>query len=217
MLRVLVACEESQAVTKAFRALGHKAFSCDILPCSGGHPEWHMQKDVLPLLKLPIWDLIIAHPPCTDLAVSGARHFARKRADGRMQKSIDFFMNFTDLSCRHVCIENPVCIMSTIYKKSDQIIQPWQFGDEAQKTTCLWLKGLPKLTSTNIVEKGKFVTMGGRKYPAWSHDPVCENGKKMSYNSQEIKKLRSKTFPGIAAAMAEQWSKFIEEDAYVSK
>lgn len=126
-MRVLVACEESQEVCKAFRVLGHEAYSCDIEPCSGGHPEWHIQGDVLPLLKEK-WDLIIAHPPCTHLAVSGARWFAEKRADERQQAAIDFFMQFVNADCEHVAVENPVSIMSTQYRKPDQIIQPWMFG-----------------------------------------------------------------------------------------
>jgi len=150
--------------------------------------------------------MIIAHPPCTDLAVSGARHFERKRKDGSQQKSIDFFMAFTKAKCEKIAIENPVCIMSSIYRKPDQIIQPYQFGHEARKTTCLWLKGLPLLKPTKIVGQGEIVIMGdGKKYPKWSHDAVGENGKKLAYNSKEIKTLRSKTFQGIADAMAEQW------------
>ena len=134
-MKILVACEESQAVTIEFRALGHEAYSCDILPCSGGHPEWHIQGDVLPLLKEK-WDMVIAFPPCTHLAVSGAAHFAKKRADGRQQQGIDFFMEFTKLTCAYA-IENPVGIMSKLWRKPDQIIQPWQFGDSFQKQTCL--------------------------------------------------------------------------------
>ena len=149
-MRVLVACEESQAVTKEFRRLGHEAYSCDIQECSGGHPEWHLQQDVIPLLSEK-WDMIIAFPPCTDLAVSGARWFAEKRADGRQQRSIDFFMQFANVDCPRVAIENPVGIMSRIYRKPDQIIQPWQFGHGETKATCLWLKGLPKLVPTEIV------------------------------------------------------------------
>lgn len=208
-MRVLLACEESQTVCKEFRKLGHEAYSCDILPCSGGHPEWHLQCDVITLLKQK-WNLIVAFPPCTHLAVSGAKYFEQKRKDGRQQQGIDFFMLFTDIDCKHVSIENPVGIMSTLYRKPDQIIQPWQFGDEAQKTTCLWLKGLPLLTPTNIVGKGDFyISPSGKKMPAWYGDAIGKNGKKLSYNGDEIKKVRSKTFPGIAKAMAEQWSDFI--------
>lgn len=184
-MKVLVACEESQAVCKAFRELGHEAYSCDILPCSGGHPEWHIQDDALNHLDEG-WDMIIAHPPCTDLAVSGARHFARKRADGSQQRSIDFFMKFTRLECPRVAIENPVCIMSSVWRKPDQIIQPWQFGHGETKATCLWLKGLPKLTPTKIAE--------GRASRIHRMPP-----------SPDRSRLRSKTFPGIAKAMAEQW------------
>ena len=184
-MRVLVACEESQTVTKAFRALGHEAFSCDVLPCSGGFPEWHLQADVTNILKLP-WDLIIAHPPCTDLAVSGARHFEEKRKDGRQQRSIDFFLLFTAVDCPRVAIENPIGIMSRIYRKPDQIIHPWQFGHGETKATCLWLKGLPLLKPTNIVE--------GREQRIWKMPPSADRAR-----------LRSKTYDGIASAMAEQW------------
>ena len=188
-------------VCKAFRARGHEAYSCDLQPCSGGHPEWHVLGDVLPLIngcctfitmdgKLHringSWDLLIAHPPCTDLAVSGARWFAAKRADGRQQKSIEFFMRFTNVQCEHIAIENPVCIMSSLWRKPDQIIQPWQFGHGETKATCLWLHGLPKLVPTNIVE--------GREHRIWSMPPGKNRAKE-----------RSKTFHGIAAAMAEQW------------
>ena len=204
-MKILIACEESQAVCKEFRKLGYEAFSCDILPCSGGHPEWHLQQDIVPLLEKE-WDMIIAFPPCTHLAVSGARHFAKKIADGRQQQGIDFFMLFANSKCSKVVIENPVCIMSSKWRKPDQIIQPYMFGDEAKKTTCLWLKGVPKLKPTKIVSQGKFyISPNGAKMASWSHDPVDENGKKIAYNSPEIKILRSKTFPGIAKAMAEQW------------
>jgi len=204
-MKVLIACEESQTVCKAFRAKGHEAYSCDILPCSGLCPEWHIEGDVLPILEQE-WDMIIAFPPCTHLACSGARHFAQKIADGRQQQGIDFFMKFVNVKCDKIAIENPVGIMSTKYRKPDQIIQPWQFGHEAQKTTCLWLKGLPKLKTTKIVGHGDFyITPTGKKMPKWLSDPVGKNGKKIAYNSDEIKILRSKTFLGIAKAMAEQW------------
>ena len=155
-MKILVACEESQAVTKELRKLGHEAYSCDLLPCSGGHPEWHLQQDVIPLLKEK-WDMIIAFPPCTHLAVSGARYFEQKRKDGRQQQGIDFFMKFVNADCPRIAIENPIGIMSSIYRKPDQIIQPWMFGDKFTKSTCIWLKGLPKLEPTNIVEKGEFI------------------------------------------------------------
>lgn len=219
-MKVLVACEESQRVCTAFRNLGHWAFSCDILPCSGGHEEWHIKQDVTPLLNGDCyfhtmdgkphlvdgaWDIIIAHPPCTDLAVSGARHFYEKIMDGRQQKSIDFFMQFTKTNCKHVCIENPISIMSTRYHKPDQYIQPYQFGHPISKKTCLWLKGLPKLVPTNIVEPNPtdehgFSINGALRY---ARD---ENGKILSWKDPRTAIERSKTFPGIAQAMAEQWS-----------
>ena len=188
-MKILLACEESQAVTKEFRALGHDAYSCDILESSGGHPTWHVQEDVVPMLKLP-WDMIIAFPPCTQLAVSGARWFLQKRKDGRQQQGIDFFMEFIDTLCKRVAIENPIGIMSTYWRKPDQIIQPWQFGHPERKSTCLWLKGLPLLKPTNIVS--------GRNQSIWKMPP-----------SKDRAKIRSKTFPGIAKAMAEQWGKII--------
>lgn len=206
-MNVLIACEESQEVCKAFREKGHIAYSCDIQAESGGHPEWHIQDDCLRLIDgysygygVPyfctndglvhntplVWDLIIAHPPCTDLAVSGARWFKEKQEDGRQQKSIEFFMRFATANCKKICIENPISIMSTLYRKPDQIIQPWMFGHGEQKSTCLWLKNLPKLIPTNIVD--------GREQRIWKMAP-----------SQDRAKLRSKTYTGIAKAMAEQW------------
>ena len=204
-MKILVACEESQAVTKELRRLGHEAYSCDLLPCSGGHPEWHLQQDVLPLLKEK-WDMIIAFPPCTHLAVSGARHFEQKRKDGRQQQGIDFFMEFVNADCPRIAIENPIGIMSSIYRKPNQIIHPWMFGDKFTKSTCLWLKGLPNLEPTNIVEKGEFfewVDKKGRKkrQAKWFFDAL-----KNAKNSEERSIIRSKTFPGIAKAMAEQWT-----------
>lgn len=203
-MRVLVACEESQAVTKELRRLGHEAYSCDVQECSGGYPEWHLQQDVIPLLAEP-WDMIIAFPPCTDLAVSGARHFAKKRADGRQQRSIEFFMRFANVDCPKVAIENPIGIMSSHYRKPDQIIQPYQFGDHARKSTCLWLKGLPKLIPTNIVDPGEIVR-GGFSVGASLNYARDENGKIIPWNDPRTAKIRSKTFPGIARAMAEQWA-----------
>lgn len=191
-MKILVACEESQAVTIELRRLGHEAYSCDIEPCSGGHPEWHLQVDALELLKMK-WDMILAFPPCTHLAVSGARYFEQKRKDGRQQAAIDFFMRFANSDCPRIAIENPVGIMSTVWKKPDQIIQPWQFGHGETKKTCLWLKGLPPLIPTEIVE--------GREQRIWKMPP-----------SEDRAKNRAKTFPGIARAMAEQWAGDIRED-----
>ncbi|NLK92390.1 MAG: DNA cytosine methyltransferase [Bacteroidales bacterium] len=186
-MKILVACEESQAVTIELRKLGHEAYSCDILPCSGEHPEWHLQQDVVPLLNKK-WDMIIAFPPCTDLAVSGARWFKEKQKDGRQKASIDFFMLFANNPCKRIAIENPIGIMSTKWRKPDQIIQPWQFGHGETKATCLWLKNLPLLKPTNIV--------AGREPRIHRMAPGPERAR-----------LRSKTYPGIAKAMAEQWGK----------
>ncbi len=183
-MAILVACEESQAVTIACRNLGVEAYSCDIEPCSGGHPEWHIQGDVVPLLS-ETWDIVIAFPPCTHLCVSGARWFREKQADGRQQQAIEFFLQFTRLSCPWA-IENPVGIMSSHYRKPDQIIQPWQFGHGEVKATCLWLNRLPLLDPTDIVD--------GRKPVVHHMGPIPERSK-----------LRSKTYPGIARAMAAQW------------
>ena len=204
-MKILIACEESQAVTKAFRKLGgHEAFSCDILPCSGGHPEWHIQGDVLEQLDKG-WDMMIAFPMCTHLAVSGARHFEKKIADGRQQEGIDFFMKMINAPIPKIAVENPIGIMSTKYRKPDQIIQPWQFGDKAQKSTCLWLKGLPKLVPTDIVDKGEFIEFISKKgvkkrQPKWYFDAL-----KNAKTSAERSTLRSKTFQGIADAIAYQW------------
>lgn len=191
-MNILVACEESQAVTKAFRSLGHQAHSCDILPPSGGYPEWHYQTDVLSLLDLG-WDMIVAFPPCTNLAVSGARYFAEKRADGRQQESIDFFMHFVNANCPRIAIENPVGIMSTHYRKPDQIVQPWMFGHDASKATCLWLKGLPPLVPTEIIHKDRYANQ-------------TPSGQNKLGPSPDRARLRSQTYAGIARAMAEQWT-----------
>lgn len=241
-MKILVACEESQAVTKELRRLGHEAYSCDIEPCSGGHPEWHIMQDVLPLINgncdfLSMdgarheikgkWDMIIAFPPCTHLAVSGAKHFLKKRADGRQQRAIEFFCQFFLADCKRIAIENPVGIISGNYipehfpkiaevyglpRKPAQIIQPYEYGDHARKTTCLWLKGLPRLEPTNIVDAGEIVGKGfsvGASLDAARN----EKGKIIPWNNPKTAKIRSKTFPGIARAMAEQWAGF-EEDEY---
>jgi len=207
-MRVLVGCEESQAVTKELRKLGHEAFSCDILECSGGKPKWHIKGDIIPILKQG-WDMLIAFPPCTHLATSGARHFQQKIKDGRQQQGIDFFMAMINAPINKIAVENPIGIMSTKYKKPDQIIQPWMFGDKAQKSTCLWLKNLPKLKATDIVEKGEFFEFVSKKgqrkrMPLWYYQAL-----KKAKTPAERSTLRSKTFNGIAKAMAEQWTKGI--------
>ena len=204
-MKVLVACEESQEVCKAFRELGHEAYSCDIQDCSGGHPEWHLKQDVIPLLSQD-WDLIIAHPPCTFLTVTGNRWFDVERyGDKAIQRHKDreeavaFFMQFVNAKCEKIAIENPIGYMSTAYKKPSQIIHPYMFGDPARKATCLWLKGLPKLTPTNIVEPIIIHYQNGKGTDnPWHMDT-------MKLPPNERAKARSKTFPGIAKAMAEQW------------
>jgi hypothetical protein len=184
-MKVLVACEESQVVCKVFRARGHEAYSCDIIPCSGGHPEWHIQDDVMKHLN-DGWDLMIAFPECTHLAVSGAKWFKEKIADGRQKRAIDFFTSLSECNIHSIAIENPIGIISTIYRKPDQIIQPWQFGHGETKATCLWLKNLPKLQPTNIV--------AGREHRIHRMAP-----------SEHRPRDRARTYQGIADAMADQW------------
>lgn len=241
-LNILIACEESQAVCAAFRKLGHNAYSCDILPCSGGHPEWHFCHDIATVLdrtdltlqngrKATIrgeWDLMIGHPPCTYLAVSGAKWYyhpddkalpmeqrrphpkfpnrAQDREDG-----IAFFMSLANADIKRIAIENPVGIMSSMWRKPDQSIQPYMFGDPYSKGTCLWLKNLKKLhPSKETDDKGEWIVFGsGKKLPKWYSDALTK-----SHSTEERRTLRSKTFPGIARAMSEQWTIqiAIEED-----
>ncbi len=197
-MKVLIACEYSGVVRTAFAKLGHSAISCDLEPTEIPGP--HYQCDVREVLN-DWWDLVIAHPPCTHIAVSGAAHFAEKIADGRQQAGIEFFMLFTKLDrVPAVCIENPVCIMSRLWRKPDQIIQPWQFGHPESKTTCLWLKGLPKLKPTNLLSKP------ARGY--W--DNQTPSGQNKLGPSLKRAALRSKTYQGIADAMAEQYTKYLE-------
>ena len=196
-MRILVACEESQAVTKELRKLGHEAYSCDIQECSGGEQQWHLKVDALELLKMK-WDMIIAFPPCTHLCNSGQRWFTEGKKDRKLQEdAIDFFMKFANADCEKIAIENPVGIMSSYFRKPDQIINPYEFGETECKNTCLWLKGLPKLKPTNIIPKEQ------RTHNIWQ---ARFNGKQYSWNDKETGKLRSKTFPGIAKAMAQQWA-----------
>ena len=201
-MRVLVACEYSGAVRDALIRRGHDAVSCDLLPTDAPGP--HIEGDVLPRLS-DGWDMLIAFPPCTHLAVSGAKHFAAKRADGRQQQGIDFFLALANAPIPRIAIENPVGIMSSIYRKPDQIIQPYEHGHEATKTTCLWLRGLPPLTPTKVVGKGaRHVTKGGNSLPAWYNLPP----------SPDRWKIRSATFYGIANAMADQWAPRCEPDCW---
>ena len=225
-MKVLVACEESQAVCKEFRERGHEAYSADIQECSGGHPEWHIKGDVLPLLNGNCsfiteggqwvnidgkWDLIIAHPPCTYLTLTGNRWFDTekygKKAEQRWKARVDgavLFMKFAAADCERIAIENPLGIMSSAYRKPDQIIQPWQFAVEpyenTEKTTCLWLKGLKPLKRThNKRPEIKYhITASGKRLTEWYYATRC-------LPHEERAKASSKTFPGIAKAMAEQW------------
>jgi len=192
-MRVLIACEYSGTVRDAFIAAGHDAMSCDLLPTD--RPGPHYQGDIVGIIG-DDWDLMIAHPPCTHLAVSGAKHFAAKHADGRQAAALNFVRMLMAAPIPRICVENPVSIISTRIRKPDQIIQPWMFGHEATKTTCLWLKGLPPLVPTNIVGKGaRHVTKSGKSLPTWYNLPP----------SADRWKIRSATFQGIADAMAAQW------------
>lgn len=197
-MKVLIACEFSGTVRNAFAKLGHDAWSCDLEPTeTEGN---HYQGDMFDIVN-DGWDLIIAHPPCTHLAVSGARHFAKKRADGRQQQGIDFFMQVANINVPKLAIENPIGIMSTIYRKPDQIIQPYEYGHRTTKATCFWIKGLPLLKPTNIVDKGGVVTFkSGKRMSEWFYESS-------HLKPKEREKMRNKTFQGIADAMAIQWGK----------
>lgn len=239
VLNVLVACEESQSVCKEFRKLGHNAYSCDILECSGGHPEWHFHQDVLQVIEnrggnlqngkeLFIeskWDIMIAHPPCTYLSVSGAKWYyhpddkhlpiEKRRPHPRFpnrakdkEEAADFFLKLMNADIEHIALENPVGIMNSRFRKPDQYVHPYYFGDEAAKLTCLWLKNLPPLVATNMVEKGEYIEFrSGRKIAKWYSDAFTK-----SKSTEERRSLRSKTFTGFAKAMAEQWSEVLTNE-----
>jgi hypothetical protein len=233
-MNILVACEESQAVTIELRKLGHNAFSCDLLECSGGHPEWHFNQDVFEVIdgrggvlqngkKMHLkkqWDMMIAHPPCTYLAVSGAQWYYHpddkylpinlrrphprypNRAEDR-DAALEFFLKLADAPIEKIAIENPIGIISSRWRKPDQVVQPWMFGDEATKTTCLWLKNVPPLEPTEIVGKGERIHFkSGKSQPKWYSDAFVK-----AKSPEERRTLRSKTFSGMARAMAEQWTK----------
>lgn len=196
MAKILVACEYSGTVREAFAKLGHDAWSCDLLPTD--IPGKHIQGDVIPVLQQG-WDLCIAHPPCTDLAVSGSRYFAEKIKDGRQQAAIDFFMVFAKAPIQHIAIENPIGIMSSKWRKPDQIIQPWEYGHDASKATCLWLVNLPCLVPTNVLPGGRTCRRANQTASGQNNLPP----------SKDRWKIRSKTYQGIADAMADQWSKYL--------
>lgn len=221
ILNILVGCEESQAVTIELRKLGHSAFSCDLLPCSGGHSEWHIQGDIFEAIGSKAWDALILFPPCTFVAGSSVQWLSHpedkhlpfddrrphplyptRRQDSK--DAIEFFkrLESSGIPC---AIENPVGLLSSKHRKPDQIIQPYMFGDEATKTTCLWLTGLPKLAPTSLVGKGeRTVFSSGKSHPKWYNDAM-----KAARTKEERQTLRSKTFPGIAKAMATQWSEYL--------
>ena len=227
-MKVIVACEESQRVCIAFRERGHEAYSCDLEDCSGGHPEWHICEDVIPLLngncefetvdgkKHEVkgkWDMIIAFPPCTYLTSAGTRHCSLKcnpvekvrERERERERAVQFFMKFANADCEHIAIENPVGYMNTHFRKPNQIIHPYYFGDSALKRTCLWLKNLPELQPTNLLPKPEplYICNGEKcngKKIYW-----CEGIKGTRGGQKGRAKERSKTFPGIAKAMAEQW------------
>ena len=242
-MKVLVACEESQRVCKEFRKLGNEAYSCDIELCSGGHPEWHIQDNVLPLLNgncdfktvngdmhnlIGKWDMIIAFPPCTHLAVSGSRHFEEKRLDGRQIEGLEFFCKFFEADCNKIVIENPVNIISGDYatkwfpdiaekydlpRKPTQRIHPWMFGDNFSKCTCLWEKGVeplvPLIKEEPELEYHEWVdkkTGKKKRQNLWMYQAL-----RNTKTAEDRRRVRSKTFPGIAKAMADQWGKELSE------
>lgn len=205
-MRIIIGCEESQAICKAFRDAGHEAYSCDLQPCSGGHPEWHLQGDIFDFLREE-WDMMIVHPPCTYLTVTANKWLKDqpKRASGVLvgaerreaqEEAVDFFIGLANAPIKYICLENPVGIMSTRYRKPDQIIQPFQFGHPEPKKTCLWLKNLPPLKPTEVVEPDYHISKSGKKLARWYYMPSP---------SAERQKNRSKTFEGVAKAMADQW------------
>lgn len=236
-INILIACEESQRVCSEFRKLGFNAYSCDLLECSGNHPEWHFQQDVLRIIdehggilqngqdiSVDRWDMMIAHPPCTFLAVSGAQWYYHpedkdlptekrrphpkypNRARDR-EEAVEFFLKLANADIPFIAIENPIGIMNTRYRKADQIVQPYHFGDSASKKTCLWLKNLPPLRYTDVVDPGEFIEFkSGRRIAKWYSDGLTK-----TKSAKERQIWRSKTFPGFAKAVADQWGKYIKE------
>lgn len=242
-MNVLIACEESQTVCAAFRKLGFNAYSCDLVECSGGHPEWHLLGDALDVIKnnggitqdgkhvvVDKWHLMIAHPPCTFLSSSGAKwyyhpedkhlpiedrrphpKFPNRKKD--QEDGANFFMALYNTNIPYIAIENPVGVMSSRFRKPDQIVQPYMFGNSARKTTCLWLKGLPLLEPTKLVDEGESIVFrSGKKMPKWYCDALT-NAK----TNAERRKLRSKTFDGIAQAMAKQWGDFLLQQEKINE
>lgn len=211
-MKVLIACEESQATCIEFRKLRHEAYSCDILEQSGGHPEWHIQGDCLIEAYSGKYDLMVAHPPCTYLALSGNRWLYNEDGSkneerwGKQKQALDFVRKLLNAPIKHIALENPISVISSQIRKPNQIVQPYMFGDKAQKSTCLWLKNLPLLKPTNIVDKGEFFewidgkTGKKKKQPLWFYEALQK-----AKSPEERRTLRSKTFKGMAQAFAEQW------------
>ena len=211
-MKILIACEESQTITNLYREKGYEAYSCDILDCSGGNPQWHIKGDALTYAYSGEFDMMIAHPPCTYLAVSGARWMYNKDGSvnqerlSNQNKALDFVKKLMDAPIDKIAVENPISVRSSKIRKPDQIVHPYWFGDKASKSTCLWLKNLPLLTATNMVSKGEFfewVDKKGKKkrQAQWYMDAL-----KKSKTPEERRTLRSKTFEGMAKAITEQWS-----------
>ncbi len=223
-MKILIACEESQTICKAFRDRGHEAFSCDVQDCSGGHPEWHIKDDVLLHIDTGKWDMMIAHPECTYLTVAntymtrGCSKYTAEEAEQLRHEAVLFFFSIVDAPIKKICIENPIGIMSRLYRKPNQIIQPWMFGHPESKATCLWLKGLPRLHPTEICDFKNYRCSCGNIFPVEfgkygccekAAKPLWDNQTKLGQNklapSPIRSKLRAKTYEGIAKAMAEQW------------
>ena len=224
-IKILIGCEESQAVCIEFRKLGIEAYSCDLLPCSGGHPEWHFKQDIFEVLrggqlitengleiKIDFWTFMCGHPECTRLTVAANKYYKPEYAERfptinqDREIAVEFFMKLINANVKHIAIENPIGIMSSRYRKPDQVIQPYQFGDPERKGTCLWLKNLPKLVATNIVEPDIIVHKSGRTDSRLHFETL-------KLPKEERRKARSKTFPGIAKAMAEQWGKYLMDQS----
>jgi ribosomal protein L20A (L18A) len=215
-MKILIACEESQTITKEYRKLGIEAYSCDILDCSGGHPEWHIKGDAIKEAYSGKYDLMIAHPPCTYLSVAGAWAMYKKDENGNkvvnevrkknQEDALDFVRKLMNAPIDKIAIENPVSVISSQIRKPDQIVHPYHFGDKASKSTCLWLKGLPKLKHTNVVKKGEFKewvdkkTGKTKRQATWIYECLAQ-----STSKEHLRTLRSKTFKGMAEAIATQW------------
>jgi len=211
MAKILIACEESQTICKAFRELGHEAYSNDIMDCSGDHPEWHLKMDAFEAIKSDRWDCMVAHPPCTYLTITGNKWFKPEFKDRfperhqQREDAIKFFLDLYNIDIPYIAIENPVGVMSSRWRKPDQYVQPYEYGDPHSKKTGLWLKGLPKLIPTKIVEPQFHIYKDGRRDPIWHVETL-------KLSPEERSKARSKTFPGIASAIANQWGNFLNNN-----